>query len=216
MILNCSGTRDEFREIIDNSYHLDGIYGYKLSPELVLDLGLGGTTCYITGKTLNKKILYDHQCTGVEHPRIQIRVIEILAEEAIDEVVLTCVGTPYSKVFDWIKEANDHELDIILNPNLHTWIGRTCGAEKVAQKLIEKYNSLPTFFPKKKIYLSGNNLSIFEFLLEVLDPDQNEIYLAFPIPEIYPLFKDYSTRSILDGQAFTALEPTNVQTMSCV
>jgi len=104
VIVACDVTIDKMEELIEKTYGIEGIVGYKIGANLAIEHGLKEVVKKI--KKYGLPVIYDHQKAGTDIPRMASPFAKACKNSGIDSVIIFPQAGPKSEVafIEAIKE----------------------------------------------------------------------------------------------------------------
>ncbi|MHA1675638.1 MAG: orotidine 5'-phosphate decarboxylase / HUMPS family protein [Candidatus Njordarchaeales archaeon] len=180
----CDVPLELYKEIVKETYDVEGIGGYKVGFFLGLNYGLPRIV-EITREYTDKPIIYDHQKAGTDIPDIGKKFMDICKGAGIDAVILFPQSGPETEKA-WIESALEKNLGVIVGGLMtHPKYIRSEGGYLVDEAIIE-------------IYLNAADLGVTDFVVPGNRPDDiRKIREALEEKGIYPIF--YAPGFVVQG-----------------
>ena len=103
----------KLKEIVEGTFNLPGIGGYKIGAELGLTFGIGRVTSTIRAIDSGKPIIYDHQKGATDIPEFGPKFAKVLKSGGVDAAILFPFGGRVTEEA-WIKACQDQGLVVLV------------------------------------------------------------------------------------------------------
>ncbi|MCK5282186.1 MAG: orotidine 5'-phosphate decarboxylase [Nanoarchaeota archaeon] len=180
-------TLDKLKELVLETYSVEGIGAYKIGFELVIPYGMRKVIETIRDIT-DTPIIYDHQKAATDIPDTGIKFMR--ACKGVKAVILFPQAGPETEQA-WIKAAKEENMNIIV------------GGEMTHKAYLESDNGFLNNDMPTRVYTIAANLGVTDFVVPGNKPDKIKEYKALlEAMNIKPTF--YSPGLIKQGGSLTA------------
>ena len=103
---------EAYKRLVEETYNIDGIGGYKIGSILGLVYGLPKIV-KIAREYTDKPIIYDHQKAGTDIPKLGKKFVKVAKDAGVDAIIIFPQSGPETEKA-WIEAARDAELGVIV------------------------------------------------------------------------------------------------------
>lgn len=142
---------EKFKEIVNSSYDVEGVGGYKIGFSLVLKYSLPEIVKVVKNVT-DLPVIYDHQKAGTDIPDTGKVFADICKQAGVDAVILFPQAGPETQA-KWIESLKEQGIVVIVGGEMtHPRYKRSEGGYIIDEALNE-------------IYLNAVNLGVTDFVV---------------------------------------------------
>ncbi len=117
VIVACDVNIDQLDELVDQTYSVPGIGGYKIGLSLVSAWGLRCIMNKIRSSTMELPVIYDHQKAGTDIPKLGSLFAKRCSFEALKGVILFPFGGAATER-EWIKACKGEGLTVLVGGHM--------------------------------------------------------------------------------------------------
>ena len=127
---------EKLKELVEKTYGIEGIVGYKIGANLALQYGLKNIMEEID---FQLPVIYDHQKAGTDIPDMGKKFMDICKRAGVDAVILFPQSGPETEKA-WIESALEKDLGVIVGGLMtHPKYARSEGGYLADEAIIEMY-----------------------------------------------------------------------------
>src|SRR5882762_6238323 len=104
----------QLEHLIDATYDIPGVMGYKIGFYLALKYGLAHVVEFIRDSTEDYpvRVVYDHQKAGNDIPEMGEPFADLMEDSDVDDVILFPF-TGFQTTQQWIQTCKNHERNVL-------------------------------------------------------------------------------------------------------
>ena len=164
VIIACDvDTIDELRNLVENTYDIEGIVGYKIGSILALRHGLSTVADKIRKHT-DLPLIYDHQKLGADIPEICGEKIINICEEADVKAIIMFPFSGIETLKKAVKTCKEKKLTLII------------GGEMTHKGYLRKEGGYLTSKAIERMYLDAAKLGVNHFVVPGTKPNRMRRY----------------------------------------
>lgn len=169
---------EQLSSLVEATYPVMGIGGYKVGLSLGLGIGLSETVNKVREFT-KLPIIYDHQKAGNDIPEMDKEFADVCRKSGVDAVILFPFSSPVTEE-RWIKAAQDSGLTVLVGG--HMTVPKFLESEGgfIANSAPERIYTIAAENGVRDFVVPGNKVNFvekyYQVLKDILGPDNFTLY----------------------------------------
>jgi orotidine-5'-phosphate decarboxylase len=161
-------TMEEFRKLIEQTYDIEGVGGYKIGSILAIRYGLPKLVQLVRGLT-DLPIIYDHQKAMTDIPELGKSFVAVVKECGADALIGFPQSGPTTQEV-WIKACKELGLEVIVGGEMtHPRYKRSEGGY-ISDEAIDEIYLLAAKLEVNNFVVPGNKVEKVKHYREILEP----------------------------------------------